>query len=93
MGANLPPYLCFFKGRKPDNLFQTSNLLNNSIPFSLSIELPQCFKEEIFRLCFQPGGIRRMFDKPPPRQLIRTFSGLVLALLKYFLTAHLSIFE
>ena len=39
------------------------------ISFSLCRKLPRCFKEEIFGCAFQPGGIRRTFDKPPPRQL------------------------
>ncbi|EIJ81203.1 hypothetical protein MGA3_12975 [Bacillus methanolicus MGA3] len=34
-----------------------------------------------------------MFDKPPPRQLILASPGLVQALIKIFLTAHLSILE
>ena len=39
------------------------------ISFSLCTKLPLCFKEEIFGCAFQPGGIRRTFDTPPPRQL------------------------
>lgn len=44
--------------------------LNLCIFFSLSIKLPQCFKEKISAAVhLQPGGIRRNFDTPPPRQL------------------------
>ncbi|WP_217642781.1 hypothetical protein [Bacillus sp. UNCCL13] len=32
--------------------------------------MPKCFKEETSVVRHQPGGIRRYFDKPPPRQLI-----------------------
>ncbi len=38
---------------------------------SLCTELPLCFKEEFSVVHFQPGGIRRTFDTPPPRQLIK----------------------
>ena len=61
------------------------------ISFSLCIKLPLCFKEEIFGCAFQPGGIRRTFDKPPPRQLTHSLR-LVQALLKvqFLLTTLLS---
>ncbi len=49
--------------------------------FSLCTELPLCFKEEIFGCASQPGGIRRTFDTPPPRQLTSPLR-LVQALLK-----------
>jgi hypothetical protein len=50
----------------------------------LCSELPHCFKIEITAAVhIQPGGIRRSFDKPPPRQLsLFSRPDLVQALLK-----------
>jgi hypothetical protein len=42
------------------------------ISMLLSNKSPHCFSHQVFgRDNQQPGGIRRYFDKPPPRQLSR----------------------
>lgn len=51
----------------PSSLFYC--LFRRAFSFPLSVELPQRFKEGTTVGLGQPGGIRRILDKPPPRQL------------------------
>ncbi len=59
------------------------SFLLSAYPSLCPLGCPKDLKKCFVGCAWQPGGIRRNFDKPPPRQLYSFVLGIVQALLKY----------